>query len=899
MSIAADTNGEVVDPENDRTVVLGRVELDGGVSPSVYMNNIPHLKPGAIFKESAKGDKWPPIKVRLVHEKAALIRVVDPMRQRFGTLDGVTATAIAPLMEAKLDITFSVLLLARKRKANEAPGDAVSDKAVLMIKMLAPKGKAKLIGRALSQRKVWLRDMPVTGNEVLHNPQNPATYARPSTGITYGGSGEAIMPVTTRTVEEVRTDVMNMFDSIINTEHLPEAHQPLNIKTELLSHQKQGLFFLLAREEDRVIPKESGGEVFHLWKPKVHANGKRVYYNVITGTEMPSKPPPIRGGILADMMGLGKTLSMLSVIVDLQDEAAKFQRCPPPIAVDAKLRTNNGATLLICPLSVVVNWENQIKEHVAPDLLKTYIFHGPLRTQKWAELNEYDLVITSYGTIAAEFKRYSSPLYQTNWFRIVLDEAHLIRNSSTSMAVAACALSAERRWVVTGTPVQNRLEDLGSLIKFLRIKPFDQKTAFAQYILAPFKTGDVEILPKLRLLVDSITLRRLKDNIDLPDRKDLILRLDFSKEEMELYKLFVKDSKDKVKALTSREKLSGRSYAQILKSIMRMRLICAHGEELLNDEDRKLLEGLTSNRPVDLTGDDDDDEPVDMTPKQAFEMVELLRTSGIDLCLRCNKKIGRLDEEDDDSDDDEVRADTNTIGYLTSCYHIICPTCYPDHLAEIEQKIEAETLALAEQGIEDAPVSTYHCDSCRDEVRFYHYTLKQSELDAEAAERARIRANPKLARQLGFYRGPHTKTTELVRQLKMFEQESLSRPREPPIKRYGSPCPTAGVQTNHDFSALCSRPGRRILTSSNSLSQPAISSTRASTAPCLARTAPSQSMTSPTIQRRQSFSSRSVQAAWASTLPQPARLSSWSRNSTQQQNSRRSTVCIVSVRPEM
>jgi hypothetical protein len=768
-------------PEHDPIVVYGLVEPDGS-KVMATMNNIPKPKRNGIWTPSSS--RWPPIAVRLVHDQAALIRLVDPMRQRFATLDGRTATAIVGLMDSSIGVTFKAYIPARAKKEGEHEGHDTSQSIAISLKMLGPRSKAKRVGDYLRKRNVWLRNCPVTSSEILYNPQDITARAQERARLLPGGGhGSNTVASSNRTVEEIRSDVANMFDQIIQTQDLPEAEQPTNVKTDMLSHQKQGLYFLTMREEDRSVPK-TGGEAFHLWKPKHEANGRRVYYNVITGTEMKDRPPMMRGGILADMMGLGKTLSMLSLVAQGMEDSKAFAKRVPPIASDAKLKTNSRATLLICPLSVVANWEIQIKDHLREDTFNTLVYHGINRTSDYRELKDHDVVITSYQTIATDSKKPMSPLFQINWFRIILDEAHIIRNPATNMAIATCALNAERRWAVTGTPVQNRLDDLGSLIKFLRIKPFDEKNAFAQYIVAPFKTADPEILPKLRLLVDSITLRRLKDNIDLPSRSDQIVRLEFSKEEKSLYEIFVRDSKTKVELLASQEKMGGKSYAQILKSIMRLRLICAHGEELLNDEDRKLLEGLSKDKAIDLTDEDDEDDVPRMSRKVAFDMLEMLRSSGLDDCPRCGDRIGGMQDEENDNED-EIKADTNTIGHMTECFHIICPKCFPKHDVEIQQQVLDELDARMADGEEDPEVKTYTCAYCHNEdVKLGHYPILQSELDEEAEEKRRIRANPRLARQMGFYRGPHTKTKILIEYLKMFEAESYSKPQEPPIKRY-------------------------------------------------------------------------------------------------------------------
>jgi len=467
------------------------------------------------------------------------------------------------------------------------------------------------------------------------------------------------------------------------------------------------------------------------------------------------------------MMGLGKTLQVLALIVDTLDEARKFSTMSPPRTPQMPLIRNTKATLLVAPLSVVSNWEEQIKAHIKPGTLSSYVYHGGTRIQDANELATKDIVITSYHTLAAEFRGNGTkkPIALTHWFRIVLDEAHQIRNQSTGMFAAACALSAERRWAVTATPVQNKMDDLGALIRFLRIRPFDDKGAFATHILAPFKNADPTILPKFRLLLDNITLRRTKDKIDLPARIDNIVRLDFSDAEAVVYQHFVNDSLRKAKAATSGSKIGGKGYAHILRSIMRLRLLCAHGVSLLSEEDMKLLEGITPGTAIDISEEDKSDKPA-LTQKQAFEMLNLLRESDMDRCAMCSKKLGDGDEIDEDY---EVKGNTNTMGYMTPCYQVVCPDCYPN--------FEMQVLATVDE-------SNYmSCPLCREWVRAVFFELKQSELDEDEQARARVRANPKLAKQLGYYRGPHTKTNALISSLREFQAWCDGHPDEAPLKR--------------------------------------------------------------------------------------------------------------------
>ena len=310
------------------------------------------------------------------------------------------------------------------------------------------------------------------------------------------------------------------------------------------------------------------------------------------------------------------------------------------------------------------------------------------------------------------------------------------------------------------------------MIKFLRVRPFEQN-GFAQFILTPFKNADPEILPKLRLLVDSITLRRLKDKIDLPARHDVIARLQFSEDEALLYDWFMKDSNQKVKAIAGgqRKGLGGRAYVHILRAILRLRLICAHGRELLSEEDLKMTEGFTAKNAIDLSDDDDEADrtknqvPV-MNPRQVYEMFMLFKETDGDACAQCAKKIGgrSCDEEGSPAPKEEV------LGYMLPCFQIVCRDCIKD----VQSSIEARTI--------DGD-GRFTCPLCEQLLRGAMFELTQTGIEAAEDARALAREDPRHSKIMARYGGPHTKTKALVSALLESQQESQNLPPgEPPIK---------------------------------------------------------------------------------------------------------------------
>ncbi|KAL9101636.1 MAG: hypothetical protein Q9163_003134 [Psora crenata] len=753
----------VLSESNTREVCYGRLD-----STKVHAHQIPTPSGKAIFLSR----DWPVMKLQLkrLPGKDNIIRVLDPTGRDFGNVDTRTSIGLARIMDNRNPkFRTQAKLQARKRKQNEIPGQDCSEYFDMVINLYGPKNKAQIIGKWLSQRQIYLRT-PFTsdaGIEICNPHAPPQATPRTDTSL-HVSSKPSSSGYVSRTVEEIRTDVVGMFDNLQQSDTLPEIEADPRITTELLSHQKQGLYFLEDKEKARVFG-EKDEDNNSLWRLRVGPGGQRSYYNIITGHEEHKKPPEVLGGILADMMGLGKTLTILALVVGSLDDAKRWgSQTAPKLDDDKALIRNSKTTLLVAPLSTLANWEDQIATHVKPGTLNYYIYHGANRISDLDQLARYDMVITTYSIVSSDFlgrgskKHGMNPLLQTNFYRIVLDEAHMIREQSTRQSQAVCTLSAQRRWAVTGTPVQNRLEDLGALIKFLRIKPFSEKGGFAQFILTPFKNADPEILPKLRLLVDSFTLRRLKDRIDLPGRHDQVIRLQFSEEERRLYDWFSKDSEKKVRIIANDQlrSLGGKTYAHILRAIMRLRLICAHGRELLSEDDLKITEGFSSDNAIDIDSDDPGNTP-SLTPRQAYEMLMLAKETGTDTCVSCTKTVEP--REGEDSDGHEI------IGCMLPCYQILCRDC-----------VEGVKASLMQNSSSD---HHFKCPFCQTTLRTSFFELTKEGIEEADEARSIARQNPRQAKILGRYGGPHTKVKALIDGLRVSAKESECLPvGEQPIK---------------------------------------------------------------------------------------------------------------------
>ncbi|XP_036098633.1 helicase-like transcription factor isoform X3 [Molossus molossus] len=149
-------------------------------------------------------------------------------------------------------------------------------------------------------------------------------------------------------------------------------------------------------------------------------------------------------------------------------------------------------TLIICPLSVLSNWIDQFGQHIKSDVhLNFYVYYGPDRIRDPTLLSKQDIVLTTYNILTHDYgMKGDSPLHSIRWLRVILDEGHAIRNPNAQQTKAVLCLEAERRWVLTGTPIQNSLKDLWSLLSFLKLKPFLDREWWHRTIQRPVTMGD-------------------------------------------------------------------------------------------------------------------------------------------------------------------------------------------------------------------------------------------------------------------------------------------------------------------------------------------------------------------------------------------------------------------------
>ncbi|KAH7360363.1 SNF2 family N-terminal domain-containing protein [Rhexocercosporidium sp. MPI-PUGE-AT-0058] len=370
-------------------------------------------------------------------------------------------------------------------------------------------------------------------------------------------------------------DILAILDS---QEDLLESSQPEAILTALERHQKQALTFMLHREEGWAL----NGLTPDIWEMRKFNQGYR-FVNKISGAYQTEEPPQFFGGIIADPMGLGKTLSMIALIAtDLK--GYHNENFGPHSGIDENL--SNNTTLVIVPPPVLDSWEEQLSQHVVKSRMTWGRHHGKSRLNR-TSIDSYNLVLTTYHTVSAEWRNGKqaemSILYSTKWKRVILDEAHVVRNSGSQMAKAICSLHACSRWAVTGTPIQNRLGDLVSLLKFLRAHPYDDAGRFEVDITQLWKTGGgeevEEAVRRLQRLSRCLLLRRPKETINLPPRRDLKCVVEFNADERALYEGIKSQTIATFKEATPHDtnRSSATACINVIEQINSLRMICNMG----------------------------------------------------------------------------------------------------------------------------------------------------------------------------------------------------------------------------------------------------------------------------------------------------------------------------------
>jgi SWI/SNF-related matrix-associated actin-dependent regulator of chromatin subfamily A3 len=344
--------------------------------------------------------------------------------------------------------------------------------------------------------------------------------------------------------------------------------------------------------------------------------------------------------------------------------------------------TTSPTTLIVCPVSVMSNWQSQIDTHVAPHTLRVALYHGTDRREVLAHLDQVDVLICSYNTLQTDYsadlcqtanesepapKRFKArSLFQTTFHRVVLDEAHIVRNPKSRTFQAVASIQATRRWCLTGTPLQNKPQDIQSLLAFLGVSPLGDPDVFRRAVSQPIKEGSDEGLARLRLVMAHVALRRNKSMaaLNMVDKQVRIVQVTMpdANKHKEIYDTLFRSAKACFQAtLQGGDESALKKTASVFEVLTRLRQACCSGalvpverlgraEQVLALIDSKkeslpVEEGLKLLEKLKGALEDEEDGPLDcavcLEPLVESEAVAL-RGCGHVFCQACIGKVAEV-----------------------------------------------------------------------------------------------------------------------------------------------------------------------------------------------------------------------------------------------------------------
>jgi DNA repair protein RAD5 len=512
----------------------------------------------------------------------------------------------------------------------------------------------------------------------------------------------------------------------------PEAEPAETFAMDLRPYQKQALYWMMAKEKDE---KDEAREVsMHpLWEeytwPIKDMDDKDVvpvaginnfYVNPYSGEmslDFPVQEQNCLGGILADEMGLGKTIEMMSLIHSHKSDVAmtldghhssvtSVNNLPRLPTHSASTQRAPCTTLVVAPMSLLAQWQSEAENASKEGTLKAIVYYGNDKAANLQTLcceanaaNAPNVIITSYGVVLSEYNQVAAKggdrgahggLLSLNFFRVILDEAHHIKNRQSKTAKACYEIAAEHRWVLTGTPIVNRLEDLFSLVRFLRVEPWSNFSFWKTFITVPFESKDfMKALDVVQTVLEPLVLRRTKDMktptgealVPLPPKTVDIIDIELSTSEREVYEHIFTRAKRTFSANVEAGTVM-KAYTSIFAQILRLRQSCCHpilvrNQNIVADEEEAALaadaaSGLADDMDLQSLIERFTAETDDKADANAFgaHVLEQIRDEADNECPICCEEP--MIEQT-----------------VTGCWHSACKKCLLDYISHQTDKGEA------------------------------------------------------------------------------------------------------------------------------------------------------------------------------------------------------------------
>ncbi|KAJ3224955.1 DNA helicase rad5, partial [Clydaea vesicula] len=409
-------------------------------------------------------------------------------------------------------------------------------------------------------------------------------------------------------------DLKSIFSKRSTINITPKEAKP-GFAFKLRDYQKVALGFMYSKEQKEYMETS---QMDPFWNEYcIPDTSSTFFFSPYSGKLQLQEPVKdcVRGGILADEMvckhpdGLGKTVEILALIHSNQydpkihilpeEEESSFLHRSKIVKLNSSSTMKHyfqqntkkftSSTLVICPLNLLSQWKSEAVKCLG-NAREIEIYYGDSKSATWLQKNPPVIVLSTFHTLASKS---SNLLSQTCWWRIVLDEAHYIKEKSTKIAKAVFEMKAINKWAVTGTPILNSTSDLYSLIKFLQIKPWNNFSIWKNFIDEPFKKKEVQGFQLLQSILGSILIRRTKSQrdsdgkliVELPEKVIEILYLKFCDEHSMIYNRLMELSKKKLNTLKNKNNI----YTHVFQLILRLRQFCDHPLLLKNFDFDEML----------------------------------------------------------------------------------------------------------------------------------------------------------------------------------------------------------------------------------------------------------------------------------------------------------------------
>jgi DNA repair protein RAD5 len=504
----------------------------------------------------------------------------------------------------------------------------------------------------------------------------------------------------------------------------PTMDPASTFRMDLRKYQKQALFWMVSKEKDESI-EDRETSMHPLWEeyqwPTQDANNQPLpaiedqtmfYVNPYSGElslEFPKQEQNCLGGVLADEMGLGKTIEMLSLIHTHRTEVSSDSALATPKSLprlqkaSAVVEPAPYTTLVIAPMSLLAQWHGEAEKASREGTLKAMVYYGSEKAVNLQKLccasngaNAPNVIITSYGTVLSEYNQVVAQdgnrgshggIFSLEYFRIILDEAHYIKNRQSKTAKACYELSAKHRWALTGTPIVNRLEDLFSLVRFLKVEPWANFSFWKTFITVPFESGDfVRALNVVQTVLEPLVLRRTKDMktpdgealVPLPPRTIDVEKIVLSQDEQDVYDHIFMRAKSVFSANAEAGTLM-KSYTTLFAQILRLRQSCCHpiltrrADLVADEEDASLASDLANGLADDM---------------DLSSLIERFTAEGDQDVNKFGAHVLKQIQDEAEAECPICAEEPMIEQAVTGCWHSACKECLLNYIAHQRDKNE-------------------------------------------------------------------------------------------------------------------------------------------------------------------------------------------------------------------